>query len=106
MNWKQAYERNSGAFSFGTFYYKGLTIDGICSEWEDYFASQLQLPNDDLEFVSIRTQFQYYTYSTKANLTQSVSCSRKNVITSILKALSFGESYTENCDGNTWKVYR
>ena len=81
-------------------------MTGTCSNWENYFSGELLLPSDEVEFVGIQAKFQLYDYTTKRNLTQSFICKRKNIIQSLISAMSFGTSYEANCEGNSWRTYR
>ena len=81
-------------------------MEGTCQSWENYFSGQLLLPTDEVEFVSVQAKFQLYEYSTKRNLTQTFVCKRKNIIQSLISAMSFGTRYEANCEGNSWKTYR
>jgi hypothetical protein len=96
----------SSTFSFGSFYYKGFTVAGKCPDWENYFSSQLLLPTAEVEFVGAQAKFQLYDYVSKRNVTRSFTCKRKNIIQSLISAMSFGSRYEANCEGNSWKTYR
>jgi hypothetical protein len=106
LTWERTYQNAPLLLSYGSFYYKGLTVSGTCPDWETFFSSQLLLPSDEVEFVSVQAKFQLYDYSTKRNLTQSFMCKRKNIVQSLITAMSFGTRYEANCDGNSWKTYR
>jgi hypothetical protein len=50
--------------------------------------------------------FQLYDYGTRKNLTQTMTCDRKNVIQALISALNTGVSYEANCDTNSWRAFR
>ena len=81
-------------------------MTGSCPTWETFFSSKLLLPTDEVEFVSVLANFQLFDYTTKRNLTQSFICKRKNIVQSLISAMSFGTSYEANCEGNSWRTYR
>jgi len=93
------------SFMFSTFYYKSLTIEGKCENWNNYIDNDLSLPFKDLRFNTISTSFVYYNFDKKINDTMEASCSDKNIIDSILSSLRTGVSFEANCNGNSWRVF-
>eukprot|EP01040_Poterioochromonas_malhamensis_P013812 gene13813-15231_t len=105
LSWKRRFTNATSPFSFGTFYYKGLTVDGTCNDWTSFTQGQLAAPRETLDFVKISTRFQLYDYVSRTNRTQVIECARKNIIRSVMNALTLGIDYEGNCEGNSWRVY-
>jgi hypothetical protein len=98
----------SALFNFGTFFYKGIQVDGTCNNWQGFYQGQLLIPTDDIQFTVMQAHFQLYSYATKTNVSTVYSCPRLSIITGVINALNhFGSSddYEANCDGNSWRVY-
>ena len=123
MNKKATYAstavNTSYSYTFSTFSYKGLVVDGTCPEWSDYAINQLSLPfaEDELYFSHISAYFENYDYNTKLKTFKKATCStyrngvpfadpiNRNAIKNIISSLRTGKSYEFNCDSNSWRVF-
>lgn len=99
------YDSIENSFSFNTFYYKGLTIEGSCVEWTDFYDGTLALPFDDVVFDKLSSYYVVDNFETGESYQTTASCKDKNIIKGIVSSLRTGTDYEGNCEFNTWRVF-
>ncbi len=100
------YTSISQSYTYGSYYYKGVTVDGTCSNWKSFTQNTLSLPFDDVYFSKMSVKFRYTgsgMYAAGANTT--LTCSDRTVIAPLIASMYSGVTYSGNCAGNTWRVF-
>ena len=103
---KASYEAIENSFTFGRYYFKGLTVDGQCNNWMDYTTKQLQLPFDDIEITSVTTDIERYSFVTRGYERVAVTCANPAHVSAIVSNMKSGTPFVALCDDHTWRVYQ
>ena len=90
---------------FSTYYYKGVTVEGSCSDWQTFIDGQLLLPYDFMQYSELSATFKSYNYDTTVGSSFDTTCRDVVVINGIVDSLKYGTVYTGLCDGNTWRSF-
>ena len=105
LDTKADYANTTLSYSFGNFYYKGITVDGVCDTWESLIDDSLKLPFDDLKFSSLSTTFILDDYTTGVAYERTATCSNRNTVQSIISSMQLRTQFDGNCGGNQWRVF-
>ena len=95
----------SSSVPFSSFYYKGSTPVGSCSDWLDYTNTRLILPYDNVNFIGVSAAFGSYNYATKKSTQENSTCSDPVVARGMMNAIKYGFVFQGNCDGHSWRVF-
>jgi len=94
------------SFTFGTYFFKGLTIGPQCRDWKTYTAATLALPFDDVTFSHISASFEFESFETGGAYEQlTATCAHREIVGNIISSLQTGTEYEGNCNGLTWRVF-
>ncbi len=102
---RAGYVAVTNSFTFGTYFYKGLTPSGQCSDWSYYAGSTLQLPFDELQFSQLTAAFEKYDFASRAFVTKTAVCSDPVVVNGIVASLRYGTVFEGNCNDILWRVF-
>eukprot|EP01035_Chromulina_nebulosa_P030750 gene30750-40900_t len=95
----------SNSYMFSTYYYKGVTVEGSCNNWQTFIDGQLQLPYDFMQYSELSATFKSYNYDTDVGSSYDTTCRDAVVINGIVNSLKYGTVYSGLCDGNTWRSF-
>jgi hypothetical protein len=99
------YSKAENAFTFDTFYFKGVNPRGTCTDWEEYHQAELMLPFDYVYFSKMEMYVQRIDYGTNVQDSLNATCSNRDVIANILDALVSGDHYESICGEVSWRVF-
>eukprot|EP01035_Chromulina_nebulosa_P020554 gene20554-26659_t len=91
--------------SYGTFFYKGITVSGQCSNWKTFYGSNLALPYSNAIFNEVSALFEYHDYATGNSYYKHAYCNIPNNVQAMISALQTGATYEVNCNYTTWRVF-
>ncbi|KAJ1430691.1 REJ domain-containing protein [Ochromonadaceae sp. CCMP2298] len=101
---KTHYEAISDSYTFSSFYYKGTTPEGGCSDWGSFKKNDLQLPFDDLEFSALTLDVDFYNFQSQTMRNKTAVCANRDAVHGIVSALRAGSAYAVNCARVQWRV--
>ncbi len=99
------FEQTESTLTFGSFYYKGIIVDGTCNAWDQFINTQLSLPFDGIQFDNIVGLFKYYDFSNRKTTYTQYTCSQSNVVESLMQNLKDHTDYVAACGVNYWRTY-
>lgn len=99
------FEKTESALTFGSFYYKGIIVDGSCNSWDQFINTQLSLPFDGIKFDTIVGLFKYYDFSTRKITYTQYTCSQSSVVENLMQNLKDHTDYVSVCGDNYWRTY-
>jgi hypothetical protein len=102
---KAAYLATQNSFTFGSYYFKGLTADGQCTPWKSYVTNTLQLPFDYTVFSQLALSVASYDFSTRTFNRREAVCSDRKVIKGVVSSLRSLGTYAADCAFNQWRVF-
>jgi hypothetical protein len=93
-----------GALSvqYATIDYKGLRVDGTCSEWSTFTADQLDLPFPGVHFSKVTVRYGWTKFQTGTAKNTTWVCSVQSAVASIVKALRSGQETIVLCGKDRW----
>jgi len=91
---------------FSTFFYKEVSLEGECTDWNNFRVGSLISPFDTFYFSSITLSSGYVDLS---NITEGMkvittTCREATKLEAILEALIYKRSNIVSCGGNQWKI--
>ena len=101
----QSYSSMPNSFSFGTYYFKGLNVEGNCDEWTTFIDRTLMLPFDDVRFSAISLSSDTYNFGGKTSRTLTAVCSEPVLVNQIISLLQSGDTQDVSCEGHSWRVF-
>jgi hypothetical protein len=103
------YQSNpDSTFTFGSFFYKGIRVNGgQCEDWQRFLSTELDY--DDVQYNSMKVNFENYDYENFGTNDYTSLCNDTSTINRLITNLKRGNSYYEECwDGkkyNVWKTF-
>jgi hypothetical protein len=98
-------EGGENGIPYSTFYYKGYQAEGTCAEWQQYTATQLIMPYDNIFFSQAQFVSHTYDYDTETAANEVAVCDNAVQVEEMIDALETGLSYEFNCDGRSWRIF-
>lgn len=99
----QYFQNYRNSYTFSNFYYKGLTVDGTCPDWQ-IFTSELSSNNKLITFDAIEAVFQYYNYDLGQFRSFNATCNDATVLPTLIYNLNNGIPSVTKCMYNDWRV--
>lgn len=102
-------QSHSGSTVFGTYFYKGQTFYGDCTDWTDFINIDLNPPvSGQPYFESINVTFSSYDDTLLANRQQTLEaqCSNATTTNSIIRNLKAGLNVSLSCGGHKWRTFK
>ena len=90
---------------FDSFYYKGITPIGSCTDWKTFTETKLTLPYDNIFFSKATLVSMWEDFDTETSYEESSVCDNAGEVTKMIESLESGLSYEFNCDGRSWRVF-
>lgn len=101
------YDGISRSFTFGSFYYKGITLGGQCRNWTSFYSNEILLPLTSLFYSQLTVSFVIENYEIEGAMTNvTETCSNSESIATIIDGLRAGRTTETNCNGVTWRVFQ
>ena len=101
---KYKYQVDKEQISYASFNYRGIAINGTCSEWNDFISDTLTLLNDVYMLNSIALTTGYQNFTTGLIYNQTAHCNDKYISNDIALALVSSTSWRGSCNGRRWAV--
>ena len=99
------YSSIENSFTFESFFFKGLTIGGDCTDWAVFTDQILDLPFRNVQFTKLTLAVDNYGFSSKTSSMSTVECEVKNEVERLIDSLQTGATYATICGGHTWRVF-
>lgn len=96
----------SNSFTFSTFYFKGVTVDGTCPEWQSYAGTSIVLPPGDTYMSKITAAFEIFDFTTGDSFQKLYTCTNPGAVPYLAAGLLSGVAFSYPCDGDTWRVFQ
>lgn len=93
------------SFTYSSYYFKELVVGDTCAEWNTYKDNSLNLPFDDVKFMSVVARFDYFNFDSSVNRTFLALCDLPGVVQELTRSLKSGTTTEQNCNGLTWRVF-
>ena len=91
--------------TFSTFYYKGLTINGTCGEWNAFTNINAAIPLENIRYTGVTGYFDIYDFNLKFRKTTLVSCPLEGIMKMFMASLNSDASFQYYCNGYTWRIF-
>jgi hypothetical protein len=93
------------SFTYGTYFYTGVSAGRTCSDWNAFYRSVVNLPFEDVRFSQITASFMYEDLNTRVNRSTVATCTDPNIINNLLGSMKAQARYEGNCNGLTWRAF-
>ena len=99
-----AASNGSADIAFGTFYYKGRTVEGSCSTWDNYLNAATRLPFDDIYYDSLIVYSGALNFALDSAYYTAAECADPVVLKQLIFSLNNGLSFNQICGTQRFRV--
>ena len=93
------------SLTFSTFYYKGDTVNGSCSDWNAFTNVNAAIPLETIRYTGITGYFDIYDFGRNVRATVSTTCNVEGIMKSFMSSLNSDSSFQYYCNGYTWRIF-
>ena len=91
--------------TFSTFYFKGLTINGSCNEWDSFTNINAAIPLENIRYTGVTGYFDVYDFGLKSRKNMLISCPNEGIMKMFMASLKSGSPFQYYCNGHTWRIF-
>jgi hypothetical protein len=98
--------KNPNSLTFGSFYYKGIQVNGSCADWNTFSLEKTNIPIDELYFSAVSAHFDIETFGLQSRkVTKFATCYDAEILRNMVNSFHSEVNFEYYCEGNRWRVY-
>lgn len=93
------------SYTYGTYYFKGLSVGPTCSDWNSYTTNTLQLPFDNVAFSKLTLDVVIFDFVANVHKNVTAECKDATAIKQIVSNMQNKGTFDINCEQRQWRVF-